>query len=229
MSLIHYILSFENDSTLRFEINTERQPELQTLEQPAQWIQLETHRCPNCPLKISADRACPAALDIADIVSKFSHVDSHRQVKVEVHMHGRVHSRQTDVQTTLHSLMGLILATSACPILSRMKGPARLHMPFATMDETVFRMVGAYFLGKYRQSQQGLQVEWSLHELMTLYESVQVVNQHLKKRLDMVACKDANQNAVVSLMSMAMLVSFSLDDNLQELSPFALGGYGACD
>ena len=141
---------------------------------------------------------------------------------MDVQIGDRRHSKRTDVQTALQSLLGLTLATSACPVLSQMKGPGRLHMPFASVEETLFRMVGAYFVGQYLKSRQGVAADFTLDSLRQLYSEVQTVNRHLKRRLDDAVSRDANTNAVVSLMSMAMLVSFSLDQQLDELHPFAI-------
>lgn len=222
MPLIVYKLSLESGEPIVFSVDTERQAIDATGSPRADWTRLEHHQCPHCPLSRSAGRHCPAALDIEHIVDTFSHVDSHAQVKVDVQIAERTHSTQTDMQLALQSLLGLTLATSACPVLSQMKGPGRLHMPFATVDETLFRMVGAYFLGQYLKSQQGGTADFTLASLGHMYGDVQTVNRHLKRRLDDAVSNDANVNAVVSLMSMAMLVSFSLDQQLRELHPFAI-------
>jgi hypothetical protein len=131
--------------------------------------------------------------------------------------------KRTDVQTALRYLMGLSLATGGCPLLGQMKGPARLHMPFATMEETLFRMAGSYLLGQFLVGQRGGRPDWELRGLARLYLEIQEVNFALKRRLDAAAEKDANINAVVMLTGIAMLVSDSLEQQLAELAPFAMG------
>lgn len=222
MPLIAYKLSLDSGEPIVFSVDTERE-EISAEGRPsAHWTRLEHHQCPICPLMRSPGRHCPAAVDIEHIVDAFSHVDSHAQVRVDVQIGGRTHSTQTDMQLALQSLLGLTLATSACPVLSQMKGPGRLHMPFATVEETLFRMVGAYFLGQYLKTRHGGKADFTLGSLSRMYGDVQTVNRHLKRRLDNAVSKDANVNAVVSLMSMAMLVSFSLDQQLSELQPYAI-------
>lgn len=221
MPVITYKLSLEQGTPVTFSVDTERTSTVESQETLPAWTLLGHHQCPNCPLADS-QRHCPAAVDIEHIVEAFCHVDSHAQVKVDVQIGDRTHTKQTDVQLALQSLLGLTLATSACPVLSQMKGPGRLHMPFATVDETLFRMVGAYFVGQYLKSQQGGEADFTLGSLSRMYGDVQTVNRHLKRRLDDAVSRDANVNAVVSLMSMAMLVSFSLDQQLSELHPFAI-------
>lgn len=221
MSVIAYKLSLLNGEPITFAVDTERLVAEPKSPQPF-WTQMEHLQCPNCPLAGTGSRYCPAAMDIQDIVETFSHVESSAEVDVDVQIGDRCHSKRTDVQTALQSLLGLSLATSACPVLSQMKGPGRLHMPFATMHETLFRMVGAYFVGQYLKSQQGETADFTLDSLSRMYTEVQTVNQYLKRRLDDAVSRDANVNAVVSLMSVAMLVSFSLNQQLSELTPFAI-------
>lgn len=222
MPTIAYKLSLGQEEPILFSVDTERQNAATSNGSQAFWTQLEHHQCPNCPLAKTGTRHCPAALDIEHIVDTFSQVESHAMVDVDVQIGDRRHVTRTDVQTALQSLLGLSLATSACPVLSQMKGPGRLHMPFATVEETLFRMVGAYFVGQYLKSQQGGDADFTLSSLSRMYEEVQTVNRHLKRRLDTAVSRDANVNAVVSLMSVAMLVSFSLNQQLSELHPFAI-------
>jgi len=222
MPVIDYKLFLGSGKPIVFSVDTERLETAASDGLHPAWTQLEHHQCPNCPLARTPGRQCPAAQDIEHIVETFSHVDSHAQVKVDVQIGDRTHSKETDMQIALQSLLGLTLATSACPVLSQMKGPGRLHMPFATVEETLFRMVGAYFVGQYLKSQQGGVGDFTLDSLSRMYSDVQTVNRHLKQRLDAAVSRDANVNAVVSLMSMAMLVSFSLDQQLSELHPFAI-------
>jgi hypothetical protein len=222
MTVISYQLHLGHGEPIVFAVDTERQTAVAPTARQPFWTQLEHHQCPNCPLAKSGQRHCPAALDIEHIVETYSHVDSHVEVDVTVQIGDRRHSKRTDVQSALQSLLGLSLATSACPVLSQMKGPGRLHMPFASVEETLFRMVGAYFVGQYLKGRRGGAADFTLNSLSRMYGDVQTVNRHLKRRLDDAVSRDANTNAVVSLMSMAMLVSFSLDQQLDALHPFAI-------
>jgi hypothetical protein len=222
MSTIRYTLTFEDASSMTCVIDTERNGQQQDVRAAPEWTRLERHQCSNCPLSTAEHSHCPAAVDIAHVVERFQEAPSHKAVHVQADMLERSHSRRTDLQTALHTVLGLMMATSACPVLSRMKGPARLHMPFATVDETLFRMVGAYFIGQYHRAHEGQVPDWSLASLADFYKQVQAVNHHLKLRLDAIATSDAHLNAVVSLMGMSMMVSFSLDQKLEDLRPFAL-------
>ncbi len=225
--MIEYTLTLDNGRTVRFTVDPERVAAAADDGKPhPDWTRLDYHQCPNCPLRTSEHRYCPAALDIEQVVVAFGDVYSHHQVQAEVRTETRTYVKRTDVQTALRSLMGLCLATGGCPVLSRMKGPARLHMPFATVEETLFRMVGAYLIGQYTLARQGGTPDWDLAGLTGLYAELQDVNSSIKTRLDAAAEKDANINAVVLLMGISMLVSFSLEAQLIGLKPFLIGEPG---
>lgn len=221
--MIAYHLAFDDGRVLEFSVDPDRPPASGAVGEHPFWTRLDYHQCPNCPVAGGAHRHCPAALDIEGIVAAFRDVVSYREVNVEVRTPDRTYVKRTDVQTALRSLMGLSLATGGCPLLGQMKGPARLHMPFATMEETLFRMVGSYLLGQFLVGQRGGRPDWALGGLARLYLEIQEVNFALKRRLDAAAEKDANINAVVMLTGIAMLVSDSLEQQLTELAPFAMG------
>jgi len=44
---------------------------------------------------------------------------------------------------------GGLLATSACPILGRMRPPAHMHLPFAIGTENVHRAVSMHLMGQF--------------------------------------------------------------------------------
>lgn len=222
MSTIRYTLAFDASNRAQFAIDTERTASALDASKAPAWTALDHHQCTHCPLSPQQHRHCPAALDIAFLAEQFNELPSFQTVDVKADIGDRSHQIHTDLQTALQSLLGLMLATSACPILSRMKGPARLHMPFATVDETLFRMVGAYFIGLYHQGRRGCSTDWTLDPLAVFYAQVQNVNRHLKMRLDAITSSDAQHNAIVSLMGVSVLVSFSLDQNLANLEPYML-------
>lgn len=209
-----------DERCIEMVVDTERRSASAT-DSPG-WTRLAHHRCPNCPLAVSDTAHCPAAQDMAPVAVAFEREPSHARVRVEVLHTGRTFSQDTDVQSAMRSLLGLVLATSGCPILSQMKGPARLHMPFATIEETLFRMVGAYLVGQYLETRGHPTWGRDLSGMHRMYHDIQTVNRHLSLRLVDVACGDASANAMASLAAVAELLSFSLNDHLQELEPFAI-------
>ncbi len=221
--LIEYTLTFDDGRILDFKVDPTRGAgATRSTGALPFWAQLDYQKCPNCPLPSGAGRCCPAALDIEQIVVAFENVVSHVEVCVEVRTPERTYLKRTDVQTALRSLMGLCLATGGCPVLARMKGPAQLHLPFATVQETLFRMAGSYLLGQFHVAEQGGKPDWKLEGLVRLYAELEEVNNAFKGRLDAAAKKDANINALVMLTGIGMLVSFSLEQQLAEIKPFTM-------
>ncbi len=221
--VVDYIFKLEDGRSFNFTVDPERAslPPANS-DSPAGWTELEYCQCPNCPLPAGAQRCCPAALDLEHVAVTFAGMTSFQPVEVEVRTAERTCVKRTDAQTALRSLMGVILATGGCPILSRLNGPARLHLPFASFEETLFRMVGAYLIRQFLVSRQGGTPDWDLIGLNQFYTDLQSVNIAIKRRLDAAAEKDANINAVVSYLTIATLVTMSLDQQLAGLEPYAI-------
>jgi hypothetical protein len=124
-----------------------------------------------------------------------------------------------DVQTGLRALLGLVMATCACPVTSRLKALAYFHLPFANVEDTLFRVVAAYLVKQYFVHQAGGQPDLELTGLTQFYQDLQEVNLCFKGRLDAASEKDANLNAICSLNFLSVIVSSSLEDDLQRLKP----------
>jgi len=141
--MITYICKIDNGQAIQFEVDLDRDDSSHSGAHP-EWTELDFHQCSNCPLDKNTHSHCPASLDIKDIASRFSALMSHGEVDVTVITVERDYFKRCDVQTALSSLFGLVLATSACPILAELKSMAIFHLPFASLEETIFRTVGFY-------------------------------------------------------------------------------------
>jgi hypothetical protein len=98
----------------------------------------------------------------------------------------------------------------------------RFHLPFATMEETMFRMVSMYLMAQYYRSREGSPAEWTLDGLMRVYGEVSVVNRCFSLRLIEAAAKDASINALVSLDCFASMMPLMTEDMLKSLKPYFL-------
>ncbi len=213
---ITYNFEMPDGARESFEIELNR--EVGSVEEGADWTELEYHKCPNCPLSANNFKRCPAAVDIANMTERFSAVNSYDQVKVHVHTPERDYFKKCDAQTGLISLMGLVLATSACPILSEFKVLALHHLPFSTYEETLFRTSGAYLLKQYMRQKKGEVADLEMKGLKQFYDDIGLVNKSLKNRIHKVSQSDSNINAVNALFSLSWLVALSLDEQLDELN-----------
>ena len=215
---IEYLFKLDDGQCFQFEVDTERtyQARFDKVEHPF-WTELDFQKCSLCPLSSEEFRHCPAALDAKRITETFRAMLSYQEVTLEVRTPERTYLKRTDAQTGLRALFGLVMATSGCPILSRLKGLARTHLPFSTMEETIFRTAGAYLIQQFLIQQKGGEPDWELRGLNLLYEQLQEVNRCFKARIDAASEQDANMNALGSLIYLAMGVAFSLEAQLEEI------------
>ena len=183
---------------------------------PPPWTGLAFHRCENCPLA-AAQPYCPPAVDAAPILEKFSHVPSTVRMKVTVRTAARVCTKETDAQMGLEALLALVMATSACPILGRLRSQALFHLPFASVDETLYRTVGDYLIKQFFVMKDSGQPDFALAGLEALYRELAALNNCFFSRIQAACAKDANLNAVVVLRSLSEIVSMSLDERLAPL------------
>lgn len=214
-----YILKMPSGETWSFPVDVERPAPEMTAPLP-EWAVLSFSRCPSCTLDAAEFPGCPAAVDLIDIIERFSDVASTDVVDVRVVGPQREYARRCDVQMALRSLIGLVMATSACPHLSRLGGMARHHLPFSDRIETAQRTASAYLLEQFFLYRDGLTPDLKLNGLRRLYERLHEVNAYFARRMRAAAQQDASVNAIAALSSLANLITFSLDDDLEELRRF---------
>jgi hypothetical protein len=117
--------------------------------------------------------------------------------------------------------MGILMASSGCPILGKLKSMVRFHLPFATIDETEVRTISIYLLSQYVQFKKGLEPDWTIEKLKKIYADIEIVNKNIASKLSELEKQDANVNSVVILNNFAAAVNIYLDDrNLKKIESF---------
>jgi len=111
------------------------------------------------------------------------------------------------------------MATSGCPALDIMRPMAWFHLPFANVDESLFRSTASYLLRQYFQAQAGAVPDFQLAEIKTLYHQVELVNHGMLERIRHATVLDADRNAIVILNSLAQILSLEVDSGLDRLRP----------
>ncbi|MFC1508203.1 DUF6901 family protein [Candidatus Omnitrophota bacterium] len=211
-----YKFKFDNGSEKEFDIKLDSKT-LDLIEPPKEtypdWTKLSCSKCPNCPLEEQNHKFCPAAVALIDLVDFFKTLISYEELDVSVDTGGRKYAKRVPLQKGLSSLMGIYMATCGCPIMKKLKPMVRHHLPFATSDETKYRVISMYLLAQYFLHKQGKSPDWELKNLVKIYEEVIVVNKNFFKRLSGIIVKDAGLNALVNLDSFAQFISFSIDQN----------------
>lgn len=220
---IGYSYRFKNGSEKAFNISLDRQ----TLSlvsgghtDPPIWTKLYHNKCINCSLNEETNRYCPVALNLAHIVDEFKDFFSHENVSVTVTTEERAYSKNTSLQEGLSSLIGIVMVTSGCPVMEKLKPMVRFHLPFATIEETIFRMVSIYLVAQYYLNLSGSDADWKLDGLKDIYSEVGQVNRDFAQRLRDATKRDANLNALVNLDCFAAMVPLTAEQALKEIEDY---------
>ncbi|MBU6952964.1 MULTISPECIES: DUF6901 family protein [unclassified Hahella] len=214
---VRYEFRFDDNRVLDYIIETEREDKSMHSEPPAEWTELKNCQCSNCPLKKDAERYCPAALDMQKIVADFRSEPAFQKVEVTVFTKERNYHKRTGLEEALRSLMGLVMATSHCPILGELRPMAIHHMPFSNGEEFILRSVSIYLVQQYFMFRDGEKPDWELKGLVERNRRLQLVNQALWQRIHSACDGDSNLKALLSFFSLASSVTFSLETQLQKL------------
>ena len=204
-----YLFRLESGVEHRFEVEFDRPPAGGDL--PA-WTRLEVDKCPHCPLPDAPGAHCPAAADLVPLVERFSALTSIDRIDVLVVTPQYEARKHTDTQTALSALMGLILATGACPILGRMRPLAQTHQPFATPTEMVYRFVSMHLLGCFLRGE-----PVGLDGLDGFFSDIDRLNHAFAGRLNRAVQRDAGINALLALHSRSMLASMSIEAEMENI------------
>ena len=114
--------------------------------------------------------------------------------------------------------MSIYFAEQSWPeIKSYIDKDALIILPFATVEETIFRAASTYLLGQYFRSKKGLPADWTLSSLTQVYEEVQKVNMAMAERLRSIPAKDANINALIVLDVFAKEMPMNIEMSLKPL------------
>ena len=186
-------------------------------EGPA-WTALGHERCPNCPLDPARHARCPVAANLVDVIEAFRDCLSTEEAQIIIRHAAREYHRRAPLQYGVSSLMGLYMVTSGCPILDKLRPMVRTHLPFATIEETTYRVVAMYLLAQYFLHQRGRRVDWKLGQLVRLCEDINQVNQAFARRLLSISPQDASLNAIANLDCFSTVTALSIvRDSLKDL------------
>jgi len=211
---ISYRFWFENGKEILFEIDINPETLLIKNENFTKddWAKLESFKCPNCPLNEEENEYCPLALSLREILLKFSDVQSTEIADIFVKTEERTYHQKAAVQSGLSSLLGVMMPTSGCPVIGKLKPMVKFHLPFATSDETEFRVFSTYLFAQYLKQKKGEIPDWEMNNLQKIYDEISKVNHHIVTKIRELSSKDANLNAVVILETFSGFVSMSLSD-----------------
>jgi hypothetical protein len=155
-----------------------------------------------------------------DVIAKFDKSLSFEEAEITLRTEAREYHKKVPLQFGIGSLMGVYMVTSGCPIMDKLRPMVFTHLPFATVEETIYRAVSMYLLAQYFVGKRGGKPDWDLKHFVKVYEDVSQVNKTFTKRLMSINTRDASLNALFNLDCFANFAVLSIaEDGLGELEP----------
>lgn len=189
-----------------------------------EWTLLKNFRCPICPLNETRNKYCPIITNLLDVISFFKSSMSYEEVDLFIETRERNYMKHTSLQAALNPLVGLIMPTSGCPVMEKLKPMVRFHLPFASLDETNYRMISMYLFAQYFIYKEGGEPDWELKNLVRIYEDIRIVNKNFCEKLAELQLKDAAVNALITLDCFAFSIAYTIDkDNLESIKQLFKG------
>ena len=217
-----YIFSFEDGQEHLFSANLDPETLMYIPQRPLHgddWTRLEQNQCENCSLDAKSHPDCLVALTIKDLITAFADTFSYKTAEITVHTNERSYFKKTTMQKGIASLMGILMVSSGCPVMAKLRPMVRFHLPFASILETTFRTTSTYLLGQFFRKDTEKPPDFSFEGLLETYKDVNRVNQTIAKRIRSIAAEDATENALIILDILALDVALSIEDKIKELRP----------
>ncbi|MCD4829344.1 MAG: hypothetical protein K8R90_07980 [Candidatus Cloacimonetes bacterium] len=217
----HYTFTFGNGMEREFHL--ELDPDSLALIEKQHnglppWTRLSYCQCPQCTLTEEMTPWCPVAANVVELIEFFREMVSYEKVHVRIDTPERTYMRDTDIQKGVSSLMGIYTVTSGCPVFTRLRPMVRFHLPFATLEETMYRVVSMYLMRQYFRMRRGGTPDWEMKDLTDTYRDIHEVNNAFLERIADFRLKDSHVNALVILDIFASYMTFSLEtDNLTKI------------
>jgi len=220
---IVYEFTFRDKTTKSFDVHLDKDSLsliTETKQDPPEWARLEYKQCSICPLDKALHTYCPIAANLSGIAQEFREANAKDKVDVNVAVKERSYHKTTSVQEGLSPLLGIIMTTSGCPVMDPLRPMVRFHLPFASLDETAYRMATLFLMAQLLRDQAGKKPEWSLEGISDIYAEVNKLNKEFSQRMIAAAKSDANVHALVNLNVFAIMVPKAADKMLKEMAPY---------
>lgn len=219
---IEYRITLDDNHQFSYRIELDRQYDAHEAETTSKWTRLENNQCSNCPLSKDQFSRCPAAVDLHPVIEDFRGLPAVKKAHVWVRTPEREYSKQVGLDEGLRSLLGVIMATSGCPLLGKLRPMAHNHLPFASSQEFILRTVSQYLTRQYFNYREGRLADWDLKGLVKQYQQLQLVNQAFWQRILDVCEGDSNLKAFLTFFSMSSSLTVSMETQLQKIRPLVM-------
>ncbi len=219
---IEYRITLDDNHQFSYRIELERPYDPACAEQSPNWTRLEHHQCSNCPLSKEQFKRCPAAVDLHRVIEDFQGLPAFKRAQVWVRTPEREYNKQVGLEEGLRSLLGVIMATSGCPLLGKLRPMAQNHLPFASSQEFILRTISLYLARQYFNLREGRRADWELKGLVRQFQQLQLVNQAFWQRILDVCEGDSNLKAFLTFFSLSSSMTVSLETQLQKIRPLVM-------
>ena len=217
--MIEYQFEFDDGLKLRYSIDPDRAASTRPVQEGPAWARLDYHQCQHCPLAVQEWPYCPAALDLQELAKDFQNLPANRKAQVTVITPEREYTKRVMLEEGVRALMGLIMATSACPHFAELRANARHHLPFATQEEFIIRSISSYLLTQYFILREGGEPDWELKGLVRINEQLQKVNHAFWQRLVTQFQNDSNSKALLNFFSLSSSLTATLEAQVAKIRP----------
>jgi hypothetical protein len=218
---LKYAFEFEDGKTWQYDLAFDKENNFIPRQEIAakDWTKLEFQKCPHCPLKAEKTAQCPIARNLDQVVEDSKSTLSCTRAKVTVTSPERTYSKACDTQEGLRSLFGVVMSTSGCPHLDWLRPLARFHLPFADIDETLFRVLSLQLMEAFLSSDE--QEKGTISKrIEDRYKQVERVNHAFINRIRSYCKADADKNAIAALDVFVQLFQYQSQGNFESLRPF---------
>jgi hypothetical protein len=218
-----YLFKFEAGEGQRIKIHLDPATLEYLPQEPLkgdEWTRLEHHQCATCPLEAAEYPHCPLALAVEDLVRVFQEHFSYERAEISVETNERNYFKQTTMQKGLSSILGILMVSSGCPVMAKLRPMVRFHLPFSSVLETTFRTTSTYLLGQFFLRSKGHEPDFTFTGLVDIYRDVNMVNKGMGDRIRSMAGKDAGINALIVLDMFALDIPLSIEEQIKELEAF---------
>ncbi|MET1080241.1 MAG: hypothetical protein ABWY06_19695 [Pseudomonas sp.] len=219
---LEYRITLDDNHEFSYRIELDRAYDPVVAAAAPKWTRLEYQQCSNCPLRKEEYSHCPAAVDLHRVIEDFNGLPAFKKALVWVRTPEREYTKQVGLEEGLRSLLGVIMATSACPMLGKLKPMAHNHLPFASNQEFALRAVSLYLARQYFNMREGREADWELKGLVRLFKQLQLVNQAFWQRIHDTCEGDSNLKAFLTFFSMSTSMTYSLETQLQKIRPLVM-------
>ncbi len=219
---IEYRITLDDNHEFSYLIELDRGYDLAVAQAAPVWTRLENQQCSNCPLSRENFSHCPAAVDLHRVIEDFQGLPAIKKATVWVRTPEREYTKQVGLEEGLRALLGVIMATSACPVLGKLRPMAQNHLPFASNQEFSLRAVSLYLARQYFNFREGRHADWELKGLVRMFQQLQLVNQAFWQRIHDTCKGDSNLKAFLTFFSMSSSMTYSLETQLQKIRPLVM-------